>query len=259
MPGEPTVLVFDPLGRARSFVTALAQFPTEPRWAIIGGFAVYVRITDIHRFTHDLDTVCRNQPSLVEILVADSGAERLAAARLRLGEDSAPVVVDVMADTADEPLPAAPGERMFALGRRMALATSALSEIVVADGGSVVARTSAPVATGASLIALKAVAIPHRSQSRHPAKVGSDIHDLVRLVQNCDRAGVVGSISEFSAELSDWVGTTLIKWFSPEQDLGYTFARFRHFARSPDALALGQDDLAAVGELGRALIGGTAV
>ena len=103
MPGEPTVLVSDPHGRARSFVAALARFPTEPRWAIIGGFAVYVRITDIHRFTHDLDTLCRNQPSLVEILVADAGAERLAAAKLQLGEGSDAVVIDVMADTADQP------------------------------------------------------------------------------------------------------------------------------------------------------------
>ncbi len=254
MSGEPAVLVADPHGRARSFVAALARFPTKPRWVVVGGFAVYVRITDIHRFTHDLDTVCRNQPSLIDILVADAGAERLAAAKLGLGEDGAPVVVDVMADTTDEPLPAAPGERMFALGRRMALATSALTEIVVVGDESVVARTSAPIATSASLIALKAVAIPHRSQGSRPAKVGSDIHDLVRLVQSCDRSDVVGSISEFSAELSDWVGTTLIKWFSPEQDLRYTFARLRHLARSPDAQALGQDDLAAVGELGRALI-----
>ena len=190
MPGEPIVLVSDPHGRARSFVVALARFPTEPRWAIIGGFAVYVRITDIHRFTHDLDTLCRNQPSLVKILVADAGAERLAAAKLQLGEGSDAVVIDVMADTADEPLPPTPGEWAFALARRMALATSALSEIVVVDGESAVARTTAPVATSASLIALKAIAIPHRSQSRHPAKVGSDIHDLVRLVQSCDRSDV---------------------------------------------------------------------
>ena len=140
----------------------------------------------------------------------------------------------------------------------MALATSALSETVVVDGESAVARTTVPVATSASLIALKAIAIPHRSQSRHPAKVGSDIHDLVRLVQSCDRSDVVGSISESSAELSDWVGTTLIKWFSPEQDLRLTFARLQNLTRSPDAQALDQDDLAAVGELGRALIGPTA-
>ena len=80
MPGEPVVLVNGPGGHIRSFVDALARFPAEPQWAVMGGFAVYVRITDVHRVTNDLDTVSRNQPSLVEILVAEPDADRLAAA-----------------------------------------------------------------------------------------------------------------------------------------------------------------------------------
>ena len=254
MAGEPVVLVSGRGGHIRSFVGALARFPAEPQWAVVGGFAVYVRITDVHRVTNDLDTVSRNQPSLVEILVAEPDADRLAAAKLQLNQGGAAVIVDVMADTADEPLPAEPGERAFALARRMALATSESTELVVVEDEAVVAKTSAPITTASSLIALKAVAIPHRSQSNHPEKVGSDIHDLVRLVQGCDFDKTVASITGASAELRDWVGTTLVKWFSPDQDLRYTFARLRQLARSPDAQALIEGDLAIVAELGHALL-----
>jgi len=254
VPGEPVVLVSSRGGHIRSFVAALARFPVEPQWAVVGGFAVYARITDIHRVTNDLDTVSRNQPSLVEILVAEPGADRLAAAKLQLNQDGAAVVIDVMADTTGAPLPTEPGERAFALARRMALATSESTELVVVEDEVVVARTSAPVATASSLIALKAIAIPHRSQSNRPEKVGSDIHDLVRLVQSCDFDETVDSIAEASAELRDWVGATLVKWFSPDQDLRYTFARLRRLAQSPDAKALTEDDLAIVAELGHEML-----
>lgn len=254
MRGETVVLVSGPGGQIRSFVDALARFPTEPRWTVVGGFAVYVRITDVHRVTNDLDTVSRNQPSLVEILVAEPDADRLATAKLQLNQSGGAVVVDVMADTAEEPLPTEPGERAFALARRMALATSESTELVVVEDEAVVARTTAPIATASSLIALKAVAIPHRSQSNRPEKVGSDIHDLVRLVQGCDFGETVASITEASAELRDWVGTTLVKWFSPNQDLRYTFARLRRLTSSPDAEALIEGDLAIVAELGHTLL-----
>ena len=254
MPGEPVVLVSGRGGHIRSFVAALARFPAEPQWVVVGGFAVHVRIKDVHRITNDLDTVTRNQPSLVEILVTEPDADRLAAARLRLNQDGIVVVVDVMDDTSDSPLPTEPGDRAFALARRMALATSEATELVVVEDEAVVAGTTAPIATAPSLIALKAVAIPRRARSNHPAKVGSDIHDLVRLVQSCDFDETIDSVAGAGAELRDWVGTTLVKRFSPDQDLGYTFARFRQLARSPDAEALTEDDLAIAAELGHALL-----
>jgi len=253
VPGETVVLVSGPGGRIRSFVDALARFPAEPQWAVVGGFAVYVRITNVHRVTNDLDTVSRNQPSLVEILVAEPDADRLATAKLQLNQSGGAVVVDVMADTADEPLPTEPGERAFALARRMALASSESTELVVVEDEAVAARTTVPIAAASSLIALKAVAIPHRSQSNHPEKVGSDIHDLVRLVQICDFYETVAAITKASAELRDWVGTTLIRWFSPDEDLRYTFARLRRLTSSPDAATLTENDLAIVAQLGHLL------
>lgn len=254
MPGEPVVLVSSRGGHVRSFVAALARFPAEPQWAVVGGFAVYVRISGVHRVTNDLDTVSRDQLSLIEILVAEPKADQLAAAKLQLNQGDAAVIVDVMADTADSPLPTEPGDRAFALARRMALATSEPTKLVVIENDAIVTRTSAPVATTPSLIALKAVAIPRRAQSNHAAKVGSDIHDLVRLVQSCDFDSTIDSFTESGTELRNWVGTILVKWFSPDQDLRYTFARLRQLARSPDADALTQDEMAIVSELGHMLL-----
>ena len=254
MPGEAVILAGDRGGRIRSFVAALARFPAEPQWAVVGGFAVNVRITRIHRLTNDIDTVSRDQTKLVEVLVAEPDADRLATARLQLEQDGTTVVVDIMADTSDTQLPAEASERAFALARRMALATSESTELVAVEDGDVVAKATAPIATSSSLIALKAVAIARRAQGDSPPKVGSDIHDLVRLVHSCGFDAVVDSLATAGDELRNWVGATLVKYFSPEQDLRYTFARLRRLARSTDAEALTEDDLAIVAELGHVLL-----
>ena len=254
MPGEAIVLAGDRSGRIRSFVAALARFPSEPRWAVVGGFAVNVRITDIHRLTNDIDTVSRDQTKLVEILVAESDADRLAPAKLQLEQDGTAVVVDVMADTSDTPLPVDAGERAFALARRMALATSEWIELVVVEDGVVITRVIAPIATTSSLIALKSVAIARRSQGDSPQKVGSDIHDLVRLVQSCDIEAATDSIAAASHDLRAWVAKTLLQHFSADRDLRYTFARLRQLTSSPDAAALTEEDLAIVAVLGQTLL-----
>lgn len=253
MPGEPVVLVGDRGGRVRSFVSALSRFPTEPAWTVIGAFAVNVRIAHVHRLTNDIDTVSRDQAKLVELLAAAPDTDRLEASRLQLEHDGTTVLVDVMADTAGTPLPAEAGERAFALARRMAMTTSEPTDLVVVEGGEIVAKTTAPMATSASLIALKAVAIARRPHGGTPVKIGSDIHDLVRLVHSCDFDLVAKSIAGGGSELSRWVKATLVKHFSPDQDLRYTFTRLRRLARSIDAEALTEEDLAIVADLGRAL------
>jgi len=254
VPGDRVTLIGDRGGRIRSFVTALGRFPNEPRWSVVGGFAVNVRITAVHRLTNDLDTVSQDQTSLVEILVAQPDADRLDTAKLQLTQDGTTVLIDVMADTSDMPLPTEPSDRAFALARRLALATSERTDLVVIEDDRVVVEMSAPIATTAPLIALKAVAIPRRSRSHSPEKVGSDIHDLVRLTQGCDFESVSGAIGEEGDELREWVGNTLLKWFSPEQDLRYTFARLRRLARSIDAETINEDDLTVVADLARIML-----
>ncbi len=254
MPGDTIILMGDRGGRIRSFVNALSRFPAEPQWSVVGGFAVNVRITHVHRLTNDLDTLSRDQTSLVEILVTELGADRLDAAKLQLDQDGTTVVIDVMTDAANASLPSESSERAFALARRMALATSEWTRLKVVEDRDVIAEASAPIATVPALIVLKTVAIPRRSRGSSPEKVGSDIHDLVRLVQGCDFDAVDYAISVAGDELCEWVGNTLVKWFSPVQDLRYTYARLRRLASSIDAEALTEDDLAAVAELGRVLL-----
>lgn len=254
MLGESVVLIDGQGDHIRSFVAALAHFPTDPQWAVVGGFAVYVRIANVHRITNDLDTVSRNQHLLVEILVAEPNADRLATAKLQLNQDGAVVVVDVMDDASDTPLPTESGARAFAHARRMALATCESIDLIVLKDEAIIGRANVPVATTPSLIALKAIAIPHRAQSNRPEKVGSDIHDLTRLVQNCNFDDTINSITSASAELRDWVGRTLVKWFSPNQDLRYTTARLHRLTQSPDTQALTEDDLAIIARLGHELL-----
>ena len=254
MLGERVVLLGDSEGRLRSFVTALERFPAEPEWVVVGGFAVNVRVSYAHRLTNDLDTVSRDQTEFVDILVETPGSERVGAGRLRFTDGDLDVNIDVMADTTGVALVGEPSDRAFALARRLALVTAEPTELVVIEGTQTVAAATAPVATSAALVALKAVAMPRRASSASPAKVGSDIHDLVRLVQHSDIGTVADEIAAHSEELRKWVAATLLKWFSPGQDLRYTHARLRRLTPSPDAEILTEDDLALVARFGDALL-----
>lgn len=168
MPGDHVELVADGGGRIASFVEALARFPNEPTWALVGGFAVNVRIERVHRLTNDIDTVARDQTQLVELLVAEPDADRLDAAKLRFTAGGLPVDIDVMADTEGLPLPTELGERVFALARRATLPGARPTELVVVNGRTTVARATVPVASTAGLVLLKTVAIQRRSASNDP-------------------------------------------------------------------------------------------
>jgi hypothetical protein len=255
VPGDRIVLVGGGASPVASFVDALRALPGEPRWVVVGGFAVYLRIGRVHRVTADIDTVTRDSLRLVELLVA-AGATHLSAARLTLPEPTA-VQLDVMSDTNDEPLPEQPSDRAFALARRYAANTaSEVSIVVVSPGkpGIELASAVALVATVPALITMKAVSMPRRSASPHPGKVGSDIHDLVRLVSRRSVLDLVASIRQAPPELVTFVGETLAKWFSTEHDLRYTLARLRRFVTTDDARSVAEEDLAVVGELGRRLL-----
>lgn len=252
MPGDQVELVADGGGRIAAFVDALARFPDEPAWALVGGFAVNVRIERVHRLTNDIDTVARDQAQLVELLVAEPDADRLDTAKLRFTAGDLPVDIDVMADTEGLPLPTEVGERVFALARRAVLPAARTTELIVTNGSATVARANVPVASTAGLILLKTVAIP-RSASNNPHKVGSDIHDLARLVDGQDLAALATEIRATSDELSTWIGSTLVKWFSPGHDLSYTYARLRRLSRSADTDALTEADLEVLALLGEML------
>jgi len=137
------ILAGDTGGRIRSFVTALGRFPSDPLWVLVGGFAVNVRISEVHRLTNDLDTITSSQAKLVEILHDEPDADRLDHAKLRFSGELPEVYIDIMDDTAGHPLPAEPSDRAFALARRVAMHAREPLEIVVVEAGSVTAEASA--------------------------------------------------------------------------------------------------------------------
>lgn len=245
MPGESIVLVGDRGGRIRSFVEALATFPTEPRWVLVGGFAVNVRIAAIHRLTADLDTVTGDASRLIELLV-DGGASKRSAGEVLVTVATAGVEVDVMGD--DNEHSGEPGDHAFALARRLALTRSSPCQLQVLDPDDrgIVAGCTAETATVDALVALKSVSLPRRLTSAHPEKVLSDALDLVRLVAGRDIVDLAASLRTIEPDLLQWTSQTLSKWFAADEDGRYTAARLRQFG-------VEADDVTLVGELGAAL------
>jgi len=254
VPGERLILVGDAGGRLRSFVNALARFPSDPPWVVVGGIAVNVRITQVHRLTNDLDTITSSPAQLVEILLEAPDADRLDHAKLRFIGEMPTVDIDVMDDTAGQPLPAEPSDRAFALARRQAIEAREPLEIVVVEAGKGTAEATAPVASVPSLIALKSVSMPRRSASNHPEKVGSDIHDLVRLVEGRDLDELAQALAGLNEQLVRWVGTTLLPWFSTDADQRYTLARLRRLSGGTDVRSIDEGALDVVALLGRLVL-----
>ncbi len=122
--GERVILAGDTGGRIRSFAAALGRFPDRPPWVVVGGFAVNVRISEVHRLTNDLDTISAAQGELIEILLEQPDADRLDHAKLWFTGEFPAVDIDVVEDTAGHSLPATASDRAFALARRHAMRTS---------------------------------------------------------------------------------------------------------------------------------------
>ena len=133
MPGERVTLVGDTSGRIRSFVAALGRFPSHPPWVVVGGFAVNVRISQVHRLTNDLDTISADQDQFLDLLLAQQGADRLGHAKLRFTNAVADVDIDVMDEPASQPLPPEPSDRAFAFARRFAMETREQLTIIVTE------------------------------------------------------------------------------------------------------------------------------
>ena len=247
MAGDRFDLVADASGHIQTFIEALQRFPAEPRWCVVGGFAVNIRISEIHRFTNDLDTVSRSQAALVDALAALPVIDKVSGGRVRLTSGRRGLDIDIMADASEASAPINASDRAFASARRMALDTSDSAAVRVVGDGRVTASADIRLATIPALIAMKAVAIPRRADSNNPNKAGSDIHDLYRLVIGTDIDLTAAVISEHDPRLGHWVGRELVRLFSPERDLRYTYARLQRY-HPTDTIT--EPDLAVIAELG---------
>ncbi|MGO9873065.1 MAG: nucleotidyl transferase AbiEii/AbiGii toxin family protein [Acidimicrobiia bacterium] len=258
MPGERVILAGDAGGRIHSFVAALGRFPSHPPWVVVGGFAVNVRISQVHRLTNDLDTISADQDKFMDVLLAQQGADRLGHAKLRFASAIADVDIDVMDEPPSQPLPSERSDRAFAFARRFAMETRDQLTIIVTEGRDAIVETTAPVASVGALVALKSVSMPRRSASNHPEKVASDIHDLVRLVAGRDIDAVARALGDAQPELARWIGQTLVRWFSAHADQRYTLARLRRLSGALDAQNIDEAVLDVLAILGQMVLDGLA-
>ncbi|HVE47359.1 MAG TPA: nucleotidyl transferase AbiEii/AbiGii toxin family protein [Acidimicrobiales bacterium] len=226
-------------------VEALSRFPTDQPWALIGGVAVFIRLGSVTRPTADADTLARSQAELIERLVAREPATVVSGGELEVPVGDGTIEVDVM-DLADDPLPGDPERRAFALARRYALETAVTEGVVVSDGESVVVDAQIPVASTAALVALKTASMVRRPHGNSPHKIGSDIHDLVRLVSSTGARTVATELVAHGA-LATWVSGQVHRAFG--SDLGYTLLRLRTNDRSAGAQALSDAEVEATGIL----------
>lgn len=231
-------------------VEALGRFPDDSAWVLVGGIAVFIRLGSVSRPTADADTVARSQAELLDRLVADEVATIVSGGEVAVPTGDSSIEVDVM-DLADDPLPGDAERRAFALARRYALDTAEPERIVVPDGAAVVAEATIPVATTGALVALKTVSMVRRPHGNSPQKVGSDIHDLVRLVAGSGARSVAADLA-VDAELGQWVADQVARAFG--NDLRYTLLRLRTNDRSPGAQALTDDQVEATVVLADALV-----
>lgn len=223
-------------------VKALGRFPHEPSWVLIGGLAVFVRLGSITRPTADVDTIARSQAELIQQLIDDEVTAVISGGNIRVPVGDENVEIDVM-DLADNPLPTDVERRAFALARRTALSSAVIERIIVTDHNRIeIANATMPVATIAALSALKTVSMIRRPHGKHPEKVGSDIHDLVRLAATGPRA-IASEFVTLDRELAIWIADQIERAFG--SDIRYTLVRLRKNDRSPGATALSDDEVAA--------------
>jgi hypothetical protein len=80
---QPDLLVIeaDSTGTVASFVRTLDALPREPRWVLVGGFAVNLRISTLHRLTGDVDTLTSAHREFLELPVGREDVEQLAASK----------------------------------------------------------------------------------------------------------------------------------------------------------------------------------
>ena len=232
-------------------IEALDRFPEDQTWVLVGGIAVFLRLGSITRPTADVDTVAQSQAALLDRLITDGPTTIISGGEIEMPVGGGTVQIDVM-DLDDDPLPGDLERRAFALARRQALDSASAHVVVVTDtAGSGVARSIVPLSSAAALVSLKTVAMVRRPHGNHPEKVGSDIHDLVRLVSTAGAWTIATELAAGDPELAAWVADQITRSFAA--DLRYTLIRLRTHDRSASSQALSDDDVAATVILGDAL------
>ena len=216
------------------------------RYALVGGFAVMVRLATTHRVTQDLDAVAWTDDGTSDAPIAvllEHGATRT-----RNGVDLDDVHVDLIAvsDYEPEELPDDVDDAMFVVTHGYGLASATRLTIEARDvNGDLAAQATTRVATPAALVGMKLRAMQQR-RANVLNKRASDAYDAYRLLAAHDRDGdVARELAGAPDGLGAWCVTRARDVF--DADAGQTH---RWLATgSPDMAAVSIDDLRTVGTL----------
>ena len=216
------------------------------RHAVIGGFAVMVRLATAHRVTEDLDAVTWTEDGTPEAPIAlllEHGATRS-----RNGVDLGGVHIDLIAvsDYVPTQLPDDVDDAMFVITHSYSLASATWLTIEArATSDNLASRATARVATPAALVAMKLRAMQQR-RANALNKRASDAYDVYRLLAAHDRDG---SIARELATAPDGVGAWCVTRARDVFDTNAGQTRRWLATGSPDMAAVSVDDLRTVGTI----------
>ena len=187
--------------------------------ALVGGFAVMLRLANAHRVTEDIDTVTwtRDGTSKTPIRILTA----LGAKPTRNGVDIGDIHIDLIPVSDYDPaqLPSELGAAMFVITHSLALKTATPIKISALNALHKEELTvTVQVASSAALVAMKLGAIPHRrGESLH--KRASDTYDAYCLLAEHDRnGGVASSLAAASDALGPWCANQARELFDINAD-----------------------------------------
>ena len=242
------VLLSGPDNQLVRYTSALQQLEDANigTHAIVGGFAVMLRLASAHRVTEDLDTVAwtpdGTSDAPIRILMQHG------ATRSRNGVDLGDTHIDLIAvsDYDPEQLPDDPKEAMFVVSHSFALATATSINIETLDTlRNVAARATAQVAGCAALVAMKLGAVnQRRGTSLH--KRSSDAFDIYRLLAEHDRnSEVATTLASAPDGLAPWCAHHAREIFDTNAEQTKRWLN----NGSPDMASITTDQLRTVGTL----------
>jgi len=179
--GDPASTLLPPSdGPLLEAVRTVLATPGLPPVALIGGLAVTARVSAagaLHRATNDIDLVTiylEPDPEAAELIAAAHGAEARELVVNGVKVDLIPTspVDDADLDGHED------RDRLFLAGHRWAFETAEAARLTVPGATPLVVR----LATPAGLVAAKSHALGFPSSTRRATKHGSDLLDLIRLV-----------------------------------------------------------------------------
>lgn len=220
-------------------------------WALVGGLAVMMQLAGAHRATADVDTAADDDDGRVlpalDVLVADGRAHRVSD-QLYVANGTKVDLIRVYSFTSDN-LPDDDLDRVFVVAHGWAVSTADVTEVAVTTlNGDVITRATFPIATPASLIAMKLQS--HQRQQRLAAKRASDVYDIYRLLSahdHDDAGGISEELATAPEDLSAWCADAI------ESTFVTSAARWARqlgvYSRGPAMGTITAEDLDVVGSL----------